>query len=85
MINGRFYSRRQGWCGGSSVKHYNSGIFDKLPNLDLNDKNGKYISNYLKINNLETDYKELYMYSRIYLDWYFYHSDNVEIFSSESL
>jgi hypothetical protein len=91
MNNGRFYSRRQGWCGemlnniNNSVKYYNSSIIDKLPNIDLNDKDGKYVSNYLKINNLENEYKELCRDSKIYSNWYFYYSDNIEIFSSESL
>ena len=92
MVIGRFYSRRQGWYSkeiinntNNSVKYYNSSIIDKLPNIDLNDKDGKYISNYLKINNLENEYKELCRNSKIYLNWYFYYSDNIEIFSSESL
>ena len=98
---GRFYSRKQGWCGeenlnsgenvlnsGNSVKYFNSSIIDKLPNIDLNnlnDKEGKYISNYLTKNNLENVYNELYINSKIYFNWYFYYSDNIEIFSSESL
>ena len=92
MVIGRFYSRRQGWYSkeiinntNNSVKYYNSSIIDKLPNIDLNDKDSKYISNYLKINNLENEYKELCRNSKIYLNWYFYYSDNIEIFSSESL
>lgn len=92
MINGRFYSRRQGWYSNeilntidNSVKYYNSSLIDKLPNIDLNDKDGKYIINYLKKNNLENEYKELYMESKIYSNWYFYYNDNIKIFSSESL
>jgi len=92
MINGRFYSRRQGWYSkeilnsvDNCVKYYNSGLIDKLPNIDLNDKDGKYIINYLKKNNLENEYKELYMESKIYSNWYFYYNDNIKIFSSESL
>jgi len=92
MNNGRFYSRRQGWYSkeilntvDNCVKYYNSGLIDKLPNIDLNDKDGKYISNYLKKNNLENEYKELYMESKIYSNWYFYYNDDIEIFSSESL
>jgi hypothetical protein len=92
MTYGRFYSRRQGWCGKeisnskeNCVKYYNSGIIDKLPNINLDDKDGKYISNYLKKNNLENEYKELYMNGMIYINWYFYYNDNIEIFSLESL
>ena len=92
MNIGRFYSRRQGWYSkeilnntNNSVKYYNSSIIDKLPNIDLNDKDSKYISNYLKINSLENEYKELCRNSKIYLNWYFYYSNNIEIFSSESL
>jgi len=92
MINGRFYSRRQGWYSkeifnsiDNNVKYYNSSLIDKLPNIDVNDKDGKYILNYLKKNNLEDEYKELYKNSKIYSNWYFYYSDNIEIFSSESL
>lgn len=91
MTIGRFYSRRQGWYGneilssGNSVKYFNSGIIDKLPNIDLNDKDGKFILNYLKKNNLENIYNELYMNSKTYINWYFYYNDNIEIFSSESL
>lgn len=82
---GRFYSRKQGWNGGNSVKYFNSSIINKLPNIDLNDKDGKFISNYLKKNNLENEFSELYIESKIYLNWYFYYNDNIEIFSSESL
>ena len=92
MVIGRFYSRRQGWHGkeilnntNNCVKYFNSSIIDKLPNIDLNDKDGKYISNYLKINNLDNEYKELCRDSKIYINWYFYYNDNIEIFSSESL
>jgi len=92
MNIGRFYSRRQGWYSkeifnsiDNHVKYYNSSLIDKLPNIDLNDKDGKYISNYLKKNNLEDEYKELYKNSKIYSNWYFYYSNNIEIFSSESL
>jgi hypothetical protein len=98
MNIGRFYSRRQGWCEekngcgkeilnniNNCVKYYNSGIIDKLPNIDLHDKDGKYISNYLKNNNLENEYKQLYKDSIIYFNWYFYYNDNINIFSSESL
>jgi hypothetical protein len=82
---GRFYSRKQGWNGGNSVKYFNSSIINKLPNIDLNDKDGKFISNYLKKNNLENEFNELYIESKIYFNWYFYYNDNIEIFSSESL
>jgi hypothetical protein len=92
MINGRFYSRRQGWYSkeivntvDNCVKYYNSVLIDKLPNINLNDKDGKYIFNYLKKNNLENEYKELYLESKIYSNWYFYYNDNIKIFSSESL
>jgi len=82
---GKFYSRRQGWNGGNKVKYFNSGIINKLPEININDKDGKYISNYLKKNNLENEYKDLYSNSIIYFNWYFYYNDNIEIFSSDSL
>ena len=92
MTCGRFYSRRQGWCGKdifntkeNCVKYFYSSMIDKLPNINLYDKDGKYISNYLRKNNLENEYKELYTNSMIYTNWYFYYNDNIEIFSSESL
>jgi hypothetical protein len=91
MNIGRFYSRRQGWYvneilgNGNSVKYFNSSIIDKLPNIDLNDKDGKFILNYLKKNNLENIYNELFINSKTYINWYFYYNDNIEIFSSESL
>jgi hypothetical protein len=84
-IFGKFYSRRQGWNGGNKVKYFNSSIINKLPEINLDDKDGKYISNYLKKNNLENEYKELYSDSKIYSNWYFYYSDDIKIFSSESL
>jgi len=77
MKIGRFYSRRQGWYvneilgNGNSVKYFNSSIIDKLPNIDLNDKDGKFILNYLKKNNLENIYNELYINSKTYINWYF--------------
>jgi len=88
---GRFYSRRQGWNSDkilnnqNSVKYFNSSIIDNLPNIDLNDKDGKYILNYLKRNNLENVYNDLYTKSKTYINWFFYYNDNIEIFSSESL
>ena len=82
---GKFYSRRQGWNGGNSVKYFNSSIINKLPEINLNDKDGKFILNYLKKNNIENDYNNLYNDSKIYSNWYFYYGDNIEIFSSESL
>jgi len=85
MTLGRFYSRRQGWGGGNKVKYFNSSIIDKLPNIDLYNKNGNYISDYLIKNNLQNEYKDLFTNSKIYFNWYFYYQDNIEIFSSESL
>jgi hypothetical protein len=91
MNIGRFYSRKQGWYteqitdNENRVKYFNSGLINKLPNIDLHDKNGKYISNYLIKNNLQNEFKELYLNSKIYFNWYFYYQDNIEIFSSESL
>jgi hypothetical protein len=91
MNIGRFYSRKQGWYteqitdNENRVKYFNSDLINKLPNIDLHDKNGKYISNYLIKNNLQNEFKELYLNSKIYFNWYFYYKDNIEIFSSESL
>jgi hypothetical protein len=85
MTVGRFYSRRQGWENGHSVKYFNSGLIHNLPNINLNDKDGKYISNYLIKNNLQNEYKELYLDSKIYNNWFFYYGDNLKIFSTESL
>ena len=87
MMNsfGRFYSRRQGWSGGNIVKHFNSCIVNKLPEINMNDKDGAFISNYLKKNNIENDYSELFNESKNHSNWYFYYGDDVEIFSSESL
>ena len=84
-LYGKFYSRKQGWIGGNKVKYFNSSIINKLPEINLDDKDGKYISNYLKKNNLENEYKDLYLNSIIYCNWYFYYNDNINIFSSESL
>jgi hypothetical protein len=85
MTFGRFYSRRQGWNNGNSVKYFNSSIIDKLPNIDLYDKDGKYRSNYLKKNNLVNVYNELYLESIKYNNWYFYYGENIKIYSTESL
>lgn len=94
MNTGRFYSRRQGWIGtelGISeekekcVKFFHSGILSNLPPIDLQDRDGKYISNYLSKNKLENEYNELYANSKQYANWYFYYGDDVTIFSAESL
>ena len=95
MNIGRFYSRRQGWIGtvGSEekenyVKYFNSGLLTNLPNLqtiNLQDRDGKYISNYLSKNKLENEYNELYANSKQYANWYFYYGESVNIFSAESL
>lgn len=94
MNIGRFYSRRQGWIGtvGTEeekyVKYFNSGLLTNLPNLptiNLQDKDGKYISNYLSKNKLENEYNELYTNSNLYTNWYFYYGESVNIFSAESL
>jgi len=82
---GKFYSRRQGWIGGNIVKHFNSCIVNKLPEININDKNGAFISNYLKKNHIETEFSELFNESKLNSSWYFYYGDDVEIFSSESL
>ena len=86
---GKLYSRPQGWIGsgtgtGTPVKHFNSSVISKLPPFDMNDKTGKHISNHLKANDMENDYKELMHFCNIYPNWHFYY-DNEEIFSSESL
>jgi hypothetical protein len=85
---GKFYSRRQGWIGddtnNSGVKYFNSSVITNLPPIELHDKNGKFISNHLKANDMEHDYKELLHFSKIYPTWYFYY-DNEEIYSSDSL
>lgn len=85
---GKFYSRRQGWIGdvthNNDVKYFNSSVITKLPSIELNDKTGKFISNHLKANDMEHDYKELLHFSKIYPTWYFYY-DNKEIYSSDSL
>lgn len=90
MNTGRFYSRRQGWLGGSEekekcVKYFNSGILSNLPTINLQDRDGKYISNYLSKNKLEDEYTDLYADSKRYANWYFYYGDDVTIFSTESL
>lgn len=91
MNIGRFYSRRQGWIGTEEekyVKYFNSGLLTNLPNLptiNLQDKDGKYISNYLSKNKLENEYNELYTNSKLYTNWYFYYGESVNIFSAESL
>ena len=91
MNIGRFYSRRQGWIGTEEekyVKYFNSGLVTNLPNLstiNLQDKDGKYISNYLSKNKLENEYSELYTNSKLYMNWYFYYGDDITIFSTESL
>ena len=89
MNTGRFYSRRQGWLRSEEkencVKYFNSGILSNLPPIDLQDRDGKYISNYLSKNKLENEYTELYANSKRYTNWYFYYGDDVTIFSAESL
>ena len=92
MNTGRFYSRRQGWLGSEEkekcVKFFNSGLLTNLPNLptiNLQDRDGKYISNYLSKNKLENEYTELYANSKQYANWYFYYGDDVTILSAESL
>ena len=91
MNIGRFYSRRQGWMGTEEekyVKYFNSGLLTNLPNLptiNLQDRDGKYISNYLSKNKLENEYTELYANSKRYANWYFYYGESVNIFSAESL
>ena len=91
MNIGRFYSRRQGWMGSEEekyVKYFNSGLLTNLPNLptiNLQDRDGKYISNYLSKNKLENEYGELYTSSNLYTNWYFYYGESVNIFSAESL
>ena len=87
MMNsfGRFYSRRQGWSGGNRVKYFNSCVINKLPDLNLNDKNGAFVSKYLKQNNIENEYSELFNESKLNSNWYFYYGDDVDMFSSDSL
>ena len=89
MNTGRFYSRRQGWLGTDEekcVKYFNSGILSNLPTINLQDRDGKYISNYLRKNKLEDEYTDLYADSKRYANWYFYYGDDtMKIFSTESL
>ena len=91
MNIGRFYSRRQGWMGTEEekcVKYFNSNLLTNLPNLptiNLQDRDGSYISKYLTKNKLENEYNELYTNSNLYTNWYFYYGENVNIFSAESL
>ena len=89
MNTGRFYSRRQGWLGSEEeekrVKYFNSDLVSNLPTINLQDRDGKYISNYLSKNKLENEYSELYANSKRYMNWYFYYGDDVTIFSAESL
>jgi hypothetical protein len=89
MNTGRLYSRRQGWLGSEEkekcVKFFHSGILSNLPPIDLQDRDGKYISNYLSKNKLENEYNELYANSKWYENWYFYYGDDITIFSAESL
>ena len=78
----------QGWIGddtnNNDVKYFNSSVITKLPPIKLNDKSGNFISNYLMVNNMEQEYKELLHFSKIYPTWYFYYGHQ-EIYSSESL
>ena len=89
MNTGRFYSRRQGWLGThkeNCVKYFNSGLLSNLPTtIELQDRDGKYVSNYLSKNKLENEYTELYANSKQYANWYFYYGDDVTIFSAETL
>ena len=88
MMNsfGRFYSSRQGWSGGNRVKYFNSCVLNKLPeDINLNDKNGAFISKHLTKNNIENEYIELFNESKLNSTWYFYYGDEVTLFSSESI
>jgi hypothetical protein len=58
---------------------------NKLPEININDKNGAFVTKYLKTNNIETEYSELFNESEIHSNWYFYYGDDVEIVSSDSL
>jgi len=82
---GRLYSRRNGWKNDLYVKSFNSSLFDNLPPIDLQDKTGNYIYNYLKKNNLENEYKKLFIESKIYNNWYFYYGEQINITSSDGL
>ena len=82
---GRLYSRKNGWINGILVKSFNSSLCDNLPSIDLQDKTGNYIYNYLKKNNLENDYKKLFIESKIYNNWYFYYGELISITSTEGL
>lgn len=82
---GRLYSRKNGWENGIPVKSFNSSLLDNLPPIDLQDKTGNYIYNYLKKNNLENDYKKLFIESKIYNNWYFYYGELISITSTEGL
>ncbi len=63
------------------VKSFNSSLLDNLPPIDLQDKTGNYIYNYLK----ENDYKKLFIESKIYNNWYFYYVELITITSIEGL
>ena len=82
---GRLYSRKNGWENGIPVKSFNSSLLDNLPSIDLQDKTGNYIYNYLKKNNLENDYEKLFIESNIYNNWYFYYGELISITSTEGL
>jgi hypothetical protein len=82
---GRLYSRKNGWKNGILVKSFNSSLLDNLPPIDLQDKTGNYIYNYLKKNNLENDYEKLFIESKIYNNWYFYYGEIISITSTEGL
>ena len=82
---GRLYSRKNGWKNGILVKSFNSSLYSNLPPIDLEDKTGNYIYNYLKKNNLENNYEQLFIEAKIYKDWYFYYGELVNITSTEGL
>lgn len=81
---GRLYSRKNGWSEGNQIKCFHSPLIEKLPDIDLNEKNGLNILNYLHKNNLATTFVELYNICKIYSNWYFYYGEMVEINAQES-
>lgn len=81
---GRFYSRKNGWDNGVPIKCFHSQIINKLPNVDIQGKNGLSILNYLTKTSLTNDYLDLVNLCKTYNNWYFYYGDLIDIYSQES-
>ena len=67
------------------MKYFNSRVVNKLPDVNLNDKNGAFVAKYLKNNNIENEYSELFNESKLNSNWYFYYGEEATMFSSDSL